>query len=106
VIGPLQRPPSDSAHHSQKTGIHALAGSESPNPVSRRPQTHALNRAATGIGIPNVQISRLFSHGPQLGLHSSSGPLRPSAKSLYAFQDARCRLYNRIFSFFLSTTQQ
>ena len=55
-IGLSQRPLSDSAHHSQERGIHGPAGSESPIPVNKRPQAHALDRAATEIGIPNVQI--------------------------------------------------
>jgi len=37
------------------------AGSQSPIPVSKGPQTHTLDRAATGFGIRNVQISRLLS---------------------------------------------
>ena len=37
-------------HNTQKTNIHAPAGFEHINPRSERPQTHALDRAASGIG--------------------------------------------------------
>jgi len=36
--------------HSQQTNIHAPAGFEPRIPASEQPQTHALGRAATGIG--------------------------------------------------------
>jgi hypothetical protein len=38
--------------HSQETNIHAPVGFEPATPASARPQTHALDRAATGIGFP------------------------------------------------------
>jgi hypothetical protein len=37
--------------HLKETGFHAPAGFKPAVPESKRPQTHALNRAATGIGI-------------------------------------------------------
>ena len=67
----------------------------SPIPVNKRLQTHTLDGAVTGTGSSDVQIRRLLSHHSQLGLHSSSDPWRPSFKTLYAFQDARCVLHNR-----------
>jgi len=50
VISPTQRPPPDKTQHSQKTDINTCGRSESSNPASERPQTHALDRAAVGIG--------------------------------------------------------
>ena len=42
---------SDNTQHSQETDIHvARAEFEPAIPASERPQTHALDRAATGIG--------------------------------------------------------
>jgi hypothetical protein len=39
--------------HSQETVIHAPAGFVPAIPTSERPQTHALDRATTGIGLSN-----------------------------------------------------
>jgi len=41
----------DNTQHSQETDIHAPVGFEPTIPASERPQTHALDRAATGTGI-------------------------------------------------------
>jgi hypothetical protein len=40
---------SDNTQHSQETDIHAPVGFELIIPASERPQTHALDRAATWI---------------------------------------------------------
>jgi hypothetical protein len=39
----------DNTQHSQENHIHAPAGFEPAIPADERPQTHALDRAATGI---------------------------------------------------------
>jgi len=44
MIRPMQR------QHSQEANIHAPSGFEPTIAASERPQTHALDRAATGIG--------------------------------------------------------
>ena len=49
VIGPTQGPLT--SHNTRKTQTSMQpAGFEPANPASWRPQTHALNRAATGAG--------------------------------------------------------
>jgi hypothetical protein len=40
----------DNIQHSQETDIHACGGFEPAIPASEQPQTHILDRAATGIG--------------------------------------------------------
>jgi len=50
VICPTQRLPPDNTQHAQETDINAPAGFESTIPASERPQTHAKDRSATGIG--------------------------------------------------------
>ena len=50
MISPTQRPLPDNTRDSQYTDIHVTAGFEPVIPASERPQTHALDRAATGIG--------------------------------------------------------
>ena len=45
----LQRPLPDSTQHSQEADIHAPAGFEPAIPASERPQTDALDSAASGI---------------------------------------------------------
>jgi hypothetical protein len=47
---PTQRPLPDNIHFSQETDTNAPAGFEPKIPASERPQTHALDRGATGIG--------------------------------------------------------
>ena len=44
------RPLPDNAQHSQKTDILAPSGFEPTIPTSEQPQTHGLDRAATGTG--------------------------------------------------------
>ena len=50
VIIPSQRPLPDNTQHSKQTSI-LPAGFEPAIPASEQPQTHALDRAATGKGI-------------------------------------------------------
>jgi hypothetical protein len=50
VISPSQRTLPDITQYSQETDIYAPAGFEPTVPASERPQTHALDRATTGIG--------------------------------------------------------
>jgi len=50
-IGPSQRPLPDNTQQSLETYIHAPAGFEPAIPASVLPETHALDCAATGIGI-------------------------------------------------------
>jgi len=56
VLSPKQRPPPDKTQHSQKTDIHAPCRirTHSTIPATKRPQTRALDRAATGNGTPAV----------------------------------------------------
>jgi hypothetical protein len=49
----------DNTWHSQDIDIHAPAGFEPTIPATERPQTHALDREATGIGI-DFMLQRLF----------------------------------------------
>ena len=50
-IGPTQRPVPGNTQHTEKTATHAYpVGFEPAIPASKRPQTHALDRAATGVG--------------------------------------------------------
>jgi len=46
-----QRPLPDNTKHSQQVDIHAPVGFESAIPADERPQTYALDRAATGTGL-------------------------------------------------------
>jgi hypothetical protein len=48
VIDPSQRPLLDKTQHSKEEDIHDPAEFEPGNPESERPQTHALERAASG----------------------------------------------------------
>jgi hypothetical protein len=50
VISPPQRPLPDNTQHSQQTNIHAPVGFEPIISAGERPQTYALDRAATGTG--------------------------------------------------------
>ena len=50
MISPLQRPLPDNTQHSQQTNIHAPVGFEPTISAGKRPQTYALDRAATGTG--------------------------------------------------------
>jgi hypothetical protein len=51
VFRPSQRPLPDNTQHSQETNTHAPAGFEQAIPAGERLQIHALDCAATGIGI-------------------------------------------------------
>jgi hypothetical protein len=46
----MLRPVPDKTQQSQETDIHSRGGFEPAIPTSERPQTYALDRAATGIG--------------------------------------------------------
>ena len=50
---PTQWPLPDKTQHSQQTDIHAPGTFEPAIPESEHPQTHALDRTDTGIGIQN-----------------------------------------------------
>jgi hypothetical protein len=50
VISPSQRPLPDNTQHSKKTSI-LPPGFETAIPTSKRPHSHALDRAATGIDV-------------------------------------------------------
>ena len=50
VISSSQRPLPDTTQHSQQTDIHAPVGFEPIISAGERPQTHVLDRAATGNG--------------------------------------------------------
>jgi len=45
-----RRPLPVNTQHSQETDVHALTGFELSIPVSEQPETHAFDRAASGIG--------------------------------------------------------
>jgi hypothetical protein len=51
VIGPSQIFLPDNKQHSQQTATMHQTGFEPEIPANERPQTHALDGAATGIGI-------------------------------------------------------
>jgi hypothetical protein len=51
VISSSQRPPPGNTQHSQEEDIHSPAGFEPTTPASQQLHTHALGRAATGIGV-------------------------------------------------------
>jgi hypothetical protein len=52
-------------HNAQRDNIHASAEFESALPASERPTTHAVDRAATGIGLPKYRsIQPLYSNKP------------------------------------------
>ena len=50
VISPSQRPLPDNTQHSQQTDKHPCPGGIRTHNLSKRPQTYALDRAATGTG--------------------------------------------------------
>jgi len=60
VIIPLQRPPP--AQHTQDTNIHAPAGYQPATQANERPETHALNRAASEIGFINKYANIIVIH--------------------------------------------
>jgi len=51
VISSSQRPLPDNTRHSQQTNIHAPVGFEPTISAGERPQTYALDSAATGTGM-------------------------------------------------------
>jgi hypothetical protein len=55
--GSARRDPYLTTRHSQETDIHAPAVFEPTIPASERPQTHALDRTATGIGFVTTRSS-------------------------------------------------
>ena len=50
MISSSQRPLPDNTQHSRQTNIHAPVGLEPTISAGERPQTYALDRAATGTG--------------------------------------------------------
>jgi hypothetical protein len=65
--------------HSQETDIHAPAGFETiiPASASQRPQTHASDRAATGIGsvtIHYIKKGKKKGKGKAVPLQAWTGP--------------------------------
>jgi hypothetical protein len=50
MISLSQRHLPDNTQHSKQTNIHAEVGFEPTIPAGERPQTHTLDRAATGTG--------------------------------------------------------
>jgi hypothetical protein len=67
VISPKNRPLPDNTQHSQEKDIHAPRGTRTDDP-SERPQTHALARAATGIGRLLHYVGRYFKQHPSCAL--------------------------------------
>jgi len=61
VISSSQRPLPDNTQHSQQTNIHAPAGFEPTISASERPQTYALDRAATGTGLEFVTVDKVLN---------------------------------------------
>ena len=59
MISSSQRPLPDKTQHSQQTNIYAPVGFEPTISAGERPQTYALDRAATGIG-NKMQLYRLI----------------------------------------------
>jgi hypothetical protein len=47
--------------HLQQTNIHVQAGFDPAIPVGDRPQIHALDRSATGIGLSCIYITNLMN---------------------------------------------
>ena len=70
VISPSQRPLPDNTQHSQQTNIPPV-GFEPTISAGKWPQTHALDRAATGTGYGKIQI--LISSLPLLCIMKDSG---------------------------------
>jgi hypothetical protein len=61
-IGPSQRPLPDNANtHKRQTSMPPV-GLEPASPASARPQTHALDRAATGIGVHMIPLHTTLIH--------------------------------------------
>ena len=62
VISPAQRPLPDNTQQSRETDVHDRELFEPTIPVSERRQTHALDRATTGIGclVQLAEINLIF----------------------------------------------
>jgi hypothetical protein len=74
VISPTSRPLPDNTRRSHKTDIHATGGIGARNARRRMAETHAVDRAVTGIKFFNVHISyRLFSSDTSKCYLRSSG---------------------------------
>jgi len=56
MISLSQRPLPDNTQHSQQTNIHAPVGFEPTISAGERPQTYALDRAATGTGKTAITV--------------------------------------------------
>jgi hypothetical protein len=61
ILSPTQRLLSENTQHSQQTDIHAPVGFETAVTVRERPQTYALDRGATGIGINLINSVNYFN---------------------------------------------
>jgi hypothetical protein len=61
VISPSLRPLPENTQHSQETFVPP-AGFESAMPASERPQTHALDRTTTWIGLHCVFITKIANY--------------------------------------------
>jgi hypothetical protein len=53
-----RRPLPDNTQHWQETDIHAFCGIQPTVPATERPQTHASDRSATGIGLILYRVNR------------------------------------------------
>ena len=93
MISPSQRPLLDSTQHSQETDFHVSSGILTRIPASERPQTHALDRAASGIGLLSLYLQLTISALSCLSLQLEPGIL-PSGK-IFSF--------SKVNLFFLTT---
>ena len=75
VISSSQRPLPENAQHSQETDTHnnGKGGFEPAITESERPQTHSLDRAATGIGITLLILCKIYKQGVTGGMCETSG---------------------------------
>jgi len=71
VIGPSQRRLPDNTQQSQETDIHAPGRIRILNTANERPQTHALERAVTGIGCQVSLFVCFWRDSPQWDRASS-----------------------------------
>ena len=60
VISSSQRPVPDNTQHSQQTNIHAPGGIRTQTSAGERPQTYALDRAATGTGFLCNTVCKIY----------------------------------------------
>jgi hypothetical protein len=75
VISPTQRPLLNNTQDSQETDIHAPAVFQPAILESERPQTHALDSAATGIGYL-LSLSAKFSQNHMKQEDSTVGKIQ------------------------------